>query len=141
MMMPANRVRAATPEEMTWEDFLPAVQGDIDAMYRELTGFADQVVSPHLKALLDAFFSDSEITGPFRRAPAAKGFHHTSIGGLLEHTLSVTRLLAMVADHYPKSNRDLLIAGAFSTILEKSGSLRIRGTSITAMKAASSGIS
>ncbi|MFA7684271.1 MAG: HD domain-containing protein [Syntrophales bacterium] len=114
-------VRVATPEEMTWEDFLPTVKGDIDGMYNELMAFADQVVSPHLKALLDAFFSDSEIAGPFRRAPAAKGFHHVNIGGLLEHTLSVTRLLALVADHYPKSNRDLLIVGG---ILHDIGKIR-----------------
>lgn len=104
-------VRTATPEEMTWEDFLPTVKGDIDAMYGELMAFAGQVVSPPLKALLDAFFMDEEIASLIRRAPAAKGFHHVNIGGLLEHTLSVTRLLAMVADHYPKSNRDLLIVG------------------------------
>ncbi|MBN1547937.1 MAG: HD domain-containing protein [Syntrophaceae bacterium] len=104
-------VRPATPEEMTWEDFLQTVKGDIDAMYKELMAFADQVVSPPLKALLDAFFADEKIASLFKKAPAAKGFHHVNIGGLLEHTLSVTKLLAMVADHYPRCNRDLLIVG------------------------------
>ena len=104
-------VRTAVLEEMTWEDFLPTVKGDVDAMFAELMAFAGQVTSQPLKALLDAFFTDGEITALFRRAPAAKGFHHVNIGGLLEHTLSVTRLLAMVADHYPRSNRDLLIVG------------------------------
>lgn len=104
-------VRPATPEEMTWEDFLRTVKGDIDAMYQELMAFADQVVSPPLKALLDAFFADEKIASLFKKAPAAKGFHHVNIGGLLEHTLSVTKLLAMVADHYPRCNRDLLIVG------------------------------
>jgi 3'-5' exoribonuclease len=104
-------VRPATPEETTWEDFLPTVKGDIDAMYGELMALAGQVVLPPLKALLDAFFSDEALASLFRRAPAAKGFHHVNIGGLLEHTLSVTRLLVMVADHYPRCNRDLLIVG------------------------------
>lgn len=104
-------VRQATAEEMTWEDFLPTVKGNIEEMYQALMAFVDQVVSPPLNALLRSFFEDEEIASLFRKAPAAKGFHHINIGGLLEHTLSVTRLLAMVADHYPKSNRDLLLVG------------------------------
>ncbi|MBP3913475.1 MAG: HD domain-containing protein, partial [Lachnospiraceae bacterium] len=32
--------------------------------------------------------------------------------GLLEHTLSVTRLASYIADHYPAVNRDLLITAA-----------------------------
>ncbi len=114
-------VRTATPEEMTWEAFLPTVKGDIDAMYAELMALAGQVVAPPLKALLDAFLADEGIASLFRRAPAAKGFHHVNIGGLLEHTLSVTKLLTMVADHYPKSNRDLLIVGG---ILHDIGKIR-----------------
>ena len=104
-------VRAASEEEIDWADYLPMVKGNIDDMYRELMSLADQVTSPPLQALLRAFFGDEEIVSLFRRAPAAKGFHHVHIGGLLEHTLSVTKLLAMVADHYPKSNRDLLLVG------------------------------
>ena len=46
-----------------------------------------------------------------KEAPAAKGFHHVYIGGLLEHTLSVTRLLDLVCNHYHGINRDLVITG------------------------------
>ena len=66
---------------------------------------------PAWSALLQAFFEDETIAALFRRAPAAKGFHHVYIGGLLEHTLSVVRLLDRAAGHYAGVNRDLLIAG------------------------------
>jgi len=104
-------VRTAAEEEIDWADYLPMVKGNIEDMFRELMSYAEQVASPPLQALLRAFFGDEEIASLFRRAPAAKGFHHVNIGGLLEHTLSVTKLLALVADHYPKSNRDLLLVG------------------------------
>jgi 3'-5' exoribonuclease len=92
-------------------DFLPACEGDPEEMFAELMGFVNRVTTPHLKALLTAFFRDEALVGRFKRAPAAKSFHHNTIGGLLEHTLSVTRLLDRAADHYPGANRDLLITG------------------------------
>jgi 3'-5' exoribonuclease len=49
----------------------------------------------------------------FRRAPAAKHFHHSYLGGLLEHTLSVSELMVAVTDHYKELDRDLLLASAF----------------------------
>jgi uncharacterized domain HDIG len=64
-----------------------------------------------LQELLNAFFQDEKTADLFKRAPAAKGFHHIYLGGLLEHTLSVVRLLEKVAEHYPNLNKDMLIAG------------------------------
>ena len=71
----------------------------------------ESVDNPHLKALLNAFFQDEEIAGLFKRAPAAKGFHHIYLGGLLEHTLSVARLLELACAQYEGIDRDLLLTG------------------------------
>jgi 3'-5' exoribonuclease len=98
-------------EEVDPADFLPAVTADVNNMFSELLGFIEQVNDQHLKALLNAFFQAEETASLFRRAPAAKGFHHVYLGGLLEHTLSVVRLLDKVADHYPVLDKDMLIAG------------------------------
>jgi 3'-5' exoribonuclease len=38
--------------------------------------------------------------------------HHAYIGGLLEHTLSMTSLADKIAGHYSGINRDLLLSGA-----------------------------
>lgn len=92
-------------------DFLPASASDIDRMFEDLMEFVKKVDTPCLKELLYEFFEDEDIAGRFKRAPAAKGLHHAYIGGLLEHTLSVTRLIDMAADHYRGVNKDLLIAG------------------------------
>jgi len=80
-------------------------------MFQDMLAYIDNLSSEALKKLLEAFFHDEKTAELFQRAPAAKGFHHIYLGGLLEHTLSVVRLLDGVARHYPQLNRDLLIAG------------------------------
>jgi 3'-5' exoribonuclease len=104
-------IRPADEGEIDPVDYFPVVQGNIDEMYQDLMSYAKKVQNPFLQRLLDAFFSDEKTRDLFKRAPAAKGFHHSYIGGLLEHTLSVTRLLDQVSDHYPGLNRDLILVG------------------------------
>ena len=43
---------------------------------------------------------------------AAKTVHHATIGGLLEHTLSVTQICDYLSNHYQSLNKDLLITAA-----------------------------
>jgi 3'-5' exoribonuclease len=98
-------------EEIEPTDYLPAVKADVKEMFNEMSGYIEKVNDKFLKALLNAFFQEEETSSLFQRAPAAKGFHHIYLGGLLEHTLSVVRLLEKAADHYPSLNKDILIAG------------------------------
>ena len=86
---------------------------DIPEMMRSLRMILNQVADIHLKALIDRFWKDRDFMDLFKKAPAAKNFHHGYIGGLLEHTLSVCQLASQVADHYPSINKDLLITAAF----------------------------
>jgi 3'-5' exoribonuclease len=92
-------------------DYSPVSKSDTSEMYEALLGFIETVENPYLKNLLTSMFSDEETAEAFQTAPAAKGFHHSYIGGLLEHTLSVTRLIDHVARHYGEADRDLLITG------------------------------
>ncbi|MBW6485623.1 MAG: HD domain-containing protein [Syntrophobacterales bacterium] len=91
--------------------FLPAAKRDRAEMFKELLGYCEQVKTPCLKALLNSFFQDEKIAALFQKAPAAKGFHHIYIGGLIEHTLSVVGLLKMAGEHYENLDKDLLITG------------------------------
>lgn len=98
-------------EEVDPTDYLPAVKNDVGEMFNALLGHIEKVDDKFLKSLLNSFFQEEETAALFRRAPAAKGFHHIYLGGLLEHTLSVVRLLDKAADHYPDLNKDMLITG------------------------------
>lgn len=93
-------------------DFLPSTTGDIPAMAKEIEAFVKSVREPNLRKLLLKFFRPGEFFDLFQKAPAAKAMHHAYFGGLLEHTLAVTRLADTMAQLYPAIDRSLLVAGA-----------------------------
>lgn len=93
-------------------ELLPATRLDIENMFERLLKIVAALQDGHLKALLNAFWSDEEFVRQFKTAPAAKKMHHAYIGGLLEHTLSMATLAEKIAGHYSGIDRDLLITGA-----------------------------
>ncbi len=94
-------------------DYMPSTDKDVKVMFEELMKYIGKVKEPHLAELLKSFFvDDKEFVKEFTRHSAAKTVHHSFIGGLLEHTLSVTQTCDYFADHYPMLNRDLLLTAA-----------------------------
>jgi len=102
-------------------DFLPATSRDTGQMLRRLQSLTQTIHTDCLRRLIDAFWADEVFVSAFRAAPAAKLMHHACIGGLLEHTLSMTILADKVADHYGGIDRDLLLAGC---VLHDIGKIR-----------------
>jgi 3'-5' exoribonuclease len=94
--------------------FLPCSPLDPADMANELDGLIASLRDPGLRALVRRLLgSDSGVRSGFLLAPAAKQNHHAYLGGLLEHTLSVTHVCALLARHYgPALDRDLLVAAA-----------------------------
>jgi 3'-5' exoribonuclease len=93
-------------------DFLPASRRPLAEMVDELEALRAGIENAHLTRLLDALFADAELAQGFRQAPAAKAYHHACLGGLLEHTLAVVRLVITACDLYPELDRDLAITVA-----------------------------
>jgi 3'-5' exoribonuclease len=104
-----SAIEPVEPEDVDPTVFLPSTPQDPNRLWRQLKDLAARVENVHLQRLLQAFFSDRGFVRQMKRAPAAKRMHHAYLGGLLEHTVSVTRLLSRICDHYPSLNRDLLI--------------------------------
>ena len=108
-----RRARKAMEGEYDPADYLPVTQGSTDGMYRQILAYADSVENEFLSRLLTILFKEDEsFRTEFCKHSAAKSVHHGFIGGLLEHTLSVTKLCAYMAAAYPVLNRDLLITAA-----------------------------
>lgn len=108
-----NRVRRASEGEYDTAEYIPSTKKDITQMYEELTQMIATVKEPHLRELLESYFiNDAEFVKGFKQHSAAKSVHHGFVGGLLEHTLSVTKMCDYFAKNYPVIDRDLLITAA-----------------------------
>ena len=108
-----KRARKAGEGEYDPGNYLPVSDKNVDTMYQELLGCAAQVKNPYLHRLLMSFFEeDEEFVRAFKGNSAAKTVHHGFIGGLLEHTLSVTKLCQYYCKTYPILNQYLLLTSA-----------------------------
>jgi len=95
------------------EDFLPKSAFDPVAMLEELQSILRGMKNPHLLALAEACFGDQHLMRLLTQAPGAKTIHHPYLSGLLEHTLSLLKLILKVADNYRGIDVDLLLIGGF----------------------------
>lgn len=107
-----NIKEMALIQEVDIKEFLPSSKRDIDEMVEEIRTYTALVVDTYLRKLLTSFFDDEEFLTLFKKAPAAKDLHHVYLGGLLEHTLEVTKLCIEAMNHFKNINKDLLITGA-----------------------------
>lgn len=113
LQISVKRVRLCREGEYNPADYLPVSSKDITEMYTELTGIIGTIKHPYLKQLLESFFvKDEDFVRKFKNSSAAKAVHHGFVGGLLEHTLSVTKLCDYYCTAYPILNRDLLLSAA-----------------------------
>lgn len=98
---------------------------DTHALYSELMMTVSAVQAPPIRQLLTDSLQDDEIKGLLLKAPAAKSIHHAKKGGLLEHIVSICKLMKLIAGHYTYLNEDLLIFGAIFHDLGKVWELEI----------------
>lgn len=97
--------------------FLPTSARDVDEMMAELRHYVSTLSEPW-QELVSALLLTEPTMSRFIKAPAARGMHHAYLGGLLEHTLSMTKLAVILAQHYDYVNKDLLVA---ATLLHDMG--------------------
>jgi len=112
MQLIIAELRRIPDDEVELGDFLPETERNIQEMESELAALLATLTDENIRKLLTAFFDDPAIMPLYRTAPAAKGMHHVYLGGLLEHSLAVARLVDSIVPLYTGINRDLLIAGA-----------------------------
>ena len=109
-------IREARPlaaDELDWRDFLKAAARPEAEMKDDLLRLAEAIEDADFRRLTLAALTAPEAADKFFLLPAAKQIHHAYLHGLLEHSLSVGRLAALVAAHYgERINAGLLVAGA-----------------------------
>jgi 3'-5' exoribonuclease len=99
-------------EQVCLADFLPESQRPIAEMRQELAEVITGLRNPYLHRLMESFQEDVPFMELYCMAPAAKAMHHVYLGGLLEHSLSLVKLVHSIVPLYEGINEDLLVVGA-----------------------------
>lgn len=106
-----HRIEKPDQSTLNIQDFLPVSGKNAEDMFAELLVLVRTLKNDQLRQLTLDVIEDPEIKPLFMSAPAAKTIHHAWRGGLLEHVLSICKILDFLAGHYGFLNRDLLIFG------------------------------
>lgn len=91
------------------ELLIPTIEEDPRELWDTLRGLISGVKNKHLKRLLRHIFkTHKEIVMVL---PGSVSHHHPERGGFLVHLVSTGGLAVKLADHYPRIEKDLLVAG------------------------------
>ncbi len=112
MQVVVAEISKVPEEQVNLADFLPESPRNSQEMRQELQEVVAALTNPHLRGLMEAFLADAPFMDLYCMAPAAKGMHHVYLGGLLEHSLALVKLVKTIVPLYGGINEDLLIAGA-----------------------------
>ena len=107
-----KRIRRAQEGEYDPGNYVPVTEKNRDQMYEELMAILDTVQNSYLKELIGKYFGEENFARRFKQHSAAKTVHHSFVGGLLEHTLSVVKLCDFFVGLHPYLKRDLLLTAA-----------------------------
>ncbi len=109
----ADQLMPVKADKVKIDDYLPRTEKDIGQMFEDVTKIVSEIKNPFIKALVNEFLKDKDLMKKFCTAPAATQYHHSCIGGLLEHTHNMLNIAKAVMPYYPQLQSDLVIAGIF----------------------------
>ncbi|MBV9659404.1 MAG: HD domain-containing protein, partial [Verrucomicrobia bacterium] len=87
----------------------PELRAKQEADFQFILECLESLRDPRLRYVWELFLAD--YGDRFRRAAAARSFHHARRGGLVEHVAGMMRAAAALATVYPRLHRDLLLSG------------------------------
>jgi len=107
-----EKIRRSKEEESDPKEFLPKSKIDLNLLLKEFEEKSKTIKNSFLSKLMDLILGDEKLIEKIKYAPGGKLWHHSYLGGLLEHTLKVVEFCEKAAELYELVNRDLLITGA-----------------------------
>ncbi|MEZ6072404.1 MAG: OB-fold nucleic acid binding domain-containing protein [Pirellulales bacterium] len=112
MQMIATHIARVDPAEVDAADFVEHTPFAIDDLIAEMTEMVAAIDDDELRAIGQSVLADDVLMAKLRRAPAGIKHHHAYEGGLLEHVVSLMRLVRVVAPSYPQVDADMVVLGA-----------------------------
>jgi len=107
-------------------EFFPVSERSDTELRKNYEGLVKEIRDPHIQSLFDALNRREDILKRFFLFPASIGVHHTYIGGLIEHSLSVAEMGRKIVDRVG-GDVDLVTAGCLLHDIGKIEEMTIRG--------------
>jgi len=112
MQIVLNNISKLDDSQVELADFLPESPRSCEEMQQELSEVVAAIKNRHLRSLMNQFLEDKPLISLYYAAPAAKAMHHVYLGGLMEHSLALVKLVKAMVPLYHGINEDLLVVGA-----------------------------
>ncbi|MFP4212773.1 MAG: 3'-5' exoribonuclease YhaM family protein [Desulfohalobiaceae bacterium] len=120
------QVLDAEQAELDWGQFVLSSSVPPEELLQELEALCrDNLKHRPWRKLCRQILHDPEIRTRLLSAPAAKAMHHAYRGGLLEHTLAVSRHCLYMADLHQELDREILLVAAVLHDLGKAWELEL----------------
>ena len=112
LQLTLRNIQVAAEGSYDKADFFKTTPYSIHSLYNKLCRYIEQVENSVYRKVLEETFRDgSEVMRVFLEHPAAVTAHHSFIGGLLHHTVSVAHNAALLAKAY-SCDYDLCVTAA-----------------------------
>lgn len=113
LQLKINKIRKSTEGEYDELNYIPSTDKDVVTLHEEILNMIESISNEHIKEMLNNIFvNHPKISKEFKVHSAAKSMHHSYMGGLIEHTLSVAQICDFMSTRYKYVNRDILLATA-----------------------------
>jgi 3'-5' exoribonuclease len=106
--------------------FFPQGERDNELLRGEYFSLVSEIRNPHLNALFSRLNENKGLLERFFAFPASVGVHHVSFGGLLEHSLAVTKM-AKETTATVGGDIDIVAAGSLLHDIGKTDEIHVKG--------------
>ncbi len=113
-------------DDINIEDLVPVSETGGTEIFNMLRGMVENFRDPDLKKLVGKIMDDKKDI--LVVCPAAERLHHAVVGGLMEHTAGIVKMVNAVCDVYQNIDRELLTAGAILHDVEKTEEFELSKT-------------
>lgn len=108
-----TKIRKSKTGEYDESDFIPTTDKDVDTLYKQIINIIESINNTYIRKLLEnIFINNKEISKNIKTHSAAKLMHHSYLGGLIEHLVSVAQICDFLSTRYKFVNRDILLSSA-----------------------------
>lgn len=109
------------------ESFIPAAGRPLDELHGELEFLVGEIIDDVLRETAVQIWNGPD-SPSLLKSPATISEHHSYLGGLVEHTVSVATICMAAADRHPQVDRSLLLTAALVHDVGRAREIRIGET-------------